>query len=237
MAEIMIFGGTSEGRRLAESCIDNGIAAVYSAVSEYGGSLLPESPLLEVQEKALTEAEMKAWMEEIQPDMVVDATHPYAACVSEYIKKNCGLLGIRRLRIVREESASGWDGIVSVRSAEEAAGYLSGRAGNILVTTGSKELETFTKVPGYEERLFVRVLPSVEVLKKCSSLSIRGKHVIAMQGPFSREMNAAMMRQLNIRFLVTKEAGAAGGFAEKISAAEELGIQAVVIGRPVKEEA
>lgn len=57
-------------------------------------------------------------------------------------------------------------------------------------------------------------------------------HILAVQGPFSREWNAAMLRAVCARFLVTKEAGAAGGFAEKAAAAEETGATLVVVGRP-----
>ena len=237
MAGVVIFGGTSEGRRLAEYCRDKKIKAAVSVVSDYGKSLLPDSAYVTVHEKALSENEMRQWLEEEKPDMVIDATHPYAACVTEYIKKNCEILGIQRLRVLRKRAdiESGRQHIVTVGSAKGAAEYLSLTQGNILLTTGSKELEEFTRIPGYEDRVFARVLPSVEVIEKCHSLSIKGKHIVAMQGPFSKDMNKAMMEQLHIRFLVTKEAGTAGGFEEKIEGAQEAGANIVVIGRPLNE--
>ena len=57
-----------------------------------------------------------------------------------------------------------------------------------------------------------------------------------MQGPFSKELNAAMIRQLDCKYLVTKMSGDAGGFQDKIDAARECGCVPVVIGRPLKEE-
>lgn len=45
-----------------------------------------------------------------------------------------------------------------------------------------------------------------------------------------------MLRAVCARFLVTKEAGAAGGFAEKAAAAEETGATLVVVGRPPQRE-
>lgn len=81
----------------------------------------------------------------------------------------------------------------------------------------------------------MRVLPSCVAISACEDVGIRGKRIIAMQGPFSEEMNRAMMRQLGVRYLVTKEAGTAGGFLEKLSAAEALSVTAVVIGRPLEE--
>ena len=53
-----------------------------------------------------------------------------------------------------------------------------------------------------------------------------------MHGPFSRALNAAIMEQYRIRWMVTKDGGAAGGFGEKLDAARDAGAELVVIGRP-----
>ena len=57
-----------------------------------------------------------------------------------------------------------------------------------------------------------------------------------MQGPFSEELNRALIRQLGTSVLVTKASGRAGGFEEKIRAARACGNTVVVIHRPVREE-
>lgn len=56
--------------------------------------------------------------------------------------------------------------------------------------------------------------------------------ILALQGPFSRELNEAIIRQYHISWLVTKDGGAVGGFAEKVEAAENTGARLVVIARP-----
>ena len=48
-------------------------------------------------------------------------------------------------------------------------------------------------------------LPSV--IEACRELGFEGKNLIAMQGPFSEEMNRAMLRQYDCRYLVTKDSG------------------------------
>ena len=45
-------------------------------------------------------------------------------------------------------------------------------------------------------------------------------------------MNTALIRQYGIRVLVTKNSGTAGGFAEKIGAAESAGVRVVLIEPP-----
>lgn len=249
MCRILIFGGTTEGRLLAEYCHQQEIEAYVSVVSGYGADLLPESEYLHVLSGRMAGEAMEGFMKRASIRAVFDATHPYAAEATRNIKEACGRARVSYLRVTRESAAAenpGGDSgkgpaaafasqVVYVYSVEEAVCYLKDREGDILVTTGSKELAAYTALPGYEERLYVRVLPSCAAISACEDIGIRGKRIIAMQGPFSEEMNRAMMRQLGVRYLVTKEAGAAGGFLEKLSAAEALSVTAVVIGRPLEE--
>lgn len=249
MCRILIFGGTTEGRLLAEYCHQQEIEAYVSVVSGYGADLLPESEYLHVLSGRMAGEAMEGFMKRASIRAVFDATHPYAAEATRNIKEACSRAGVSYLRITRESAAAenpGGDSgkgsaaafasqVVYVHSVEEAVCYLKDREGDILVTTGSKELAAYTALPGYEERLYVRVLPSCAAISACEDIGIRGKRIIAMQGPFSEEMNRAMIRQLGVRYLVTKEAGTAGGFLEKLSAAEALSVTAVVIGRPLEE--
>ena len=249
MCRILIFGGTTEGRLLAEYCHQQEIEAYVSVVSGYGADLLPESEYLHVLSGRMAGEAMEGFMKRASIRAVFDATHPYAAEATRNIKEACGRAGVSYLRVTRESAAAenpGGDSgkgpaaafasqVVYVHSVKEAVCYLKDREGDILVTTGSKELAAYTALPGYEERLYVRVLPSCAAISACEDIGIRGKRIIAMQGPFSEEMNRAMMRQMGVRYLVTKEAGTAGGFLEKLSAAEALSVTAVVIGRPLEE--
>ena len=74
------------------------------------------------------------------------------------------------------------------------------------------------------------------MIESCQALGFEGRNLIAMQGPFSMEMNRAMLTQYECRYLVTKDSGKAGGFLEKIQAAEACGATVVIIGRPLAEE-
>ena len=110
-----------------------------------------------------------------------------------------------------------------MESPEEAAEFLSGTEENIFLTTGSKELAKFTVIPDYKERIFARVLSVPSVIQSCAELGIEGKHLIGMQGPFSAEINEAMLRQFQCSYLVTKDTGLAGGFPEDRSLSEMWG--------------
>ena len=56
-----------------------------------------------------------------------------------------------------------------------------------------------------------------------------------MQGPFSEEMNTAMIHQFDIRYVLTKNSGKVGGFIEKVNSAKQTETILVVIGRPTVE--
>ena len=137
-----------------------------------------------------------------------------------------------RLRLLRRESPLP-PGCVAVDSPEEAARFLENTRGNILLTTGAKELAAF--VPLGPQRLYPRVLPATESLAACEALGIPRGHVIAMQGPFSYRLNLALLEHFSIRWLVTKDGGAAGGFEEKARAARDAQAGLVVLRRPREE--
>ncbi|MBQ2323818.1 MAG: precorrin-6A/cobalt-precorrin-6A reductase, partial [Oscillospiraceae bacterium] len=77
--------------------------------------------------------------------------------------------------------------------------------------------------------------PSHEGIAACEAAGIPHRNIIAMQGPFSREMNEAILRQYHILHLVTKDGGKAGGFAEKRDAAAANGVTLVLIRRPEED--
>ena len=77
-----------------------------------------------------------------------------------------------------------------------------------------------------------RVLPTVAGITACEGAGIPHRNIIAMQGPFTLELNLALMQQFHIRYLVTKDGGSAGGFAEKAQAAAQSGAALVVLRRP-----
>lgn len=233
MCKIMIFGGTTEGRLLAEYCGKNRIPAYVSVVSEYGRELLGENRYIRPVTGTMDAEQMRNWLTEKKIELVIDATHPYARNATENIKAACRKTKTEYLRCIRStESGRETVGTRTFQTAAEAAAWLEKSEGNIFVTTGSNELKVFAGSDRLRERIYARVLPSSGVVMKCEELGIPGKHLICMQGPFSKEINAAMLRQANAAFLVTKETGKAGGFDEKLEAAAECGVTAVIIGHP-----
>ncbi len=227
---IFLFAGTSEGRLCGEFISESGLCADVFVATEYGKEILPEQPGLTIHKGRLDEAEMEAQL--TKGGLVIDATHPYAREVSANLKAACQKRQARYLRLLRPSGERDLSGCVMVESAAEAARWLQNTDGNVLLTTGSKELSAFANVKGFAERFYVRVLPSEEVFCHCRELGLKPGRIIAMQGPFSTELNAALLRQVKASYLVTKDAGREGGFPEKLAAARQCGVTPVIIARP-----
>lgn len=241
MPNLLIFAGTTEGRELLEALsrvIGGSGPAVYACVAtEYGRDMLgSDPPHIQIRPGRMTEDEMAAFMTEKQFDLVIDTTHPYARLASENIKAACKRAGCNYIRVLRPRGIKEQMDCLYFGSHEETAEYLDRTEGNVLLAIGSKELSKYTGIRDYRKRLFPRVLPMTEVMESCFALGFTGKQMICMQGPFTVELNAAMIRQTGARFLVTKDSGAAGGFYEKYLAAQETGAALLVIGREEEEE-
>ncbi len=235
MSKICIFGGTTEGRKLAEFLSGQPCDVTVCVATDYGQTLLPESEHVSVSARKLPVGEIVSLLTEKRFDLVIDATHPYAQSITKSIASACRETGTLRWRLLR--SASGVSSEHTyVETVSDAAAFLAGTEGNILLTTGSKELAKFSQLPGFSERVWARVLPMQASLDACAQAGLPASHIFAMQGPFSEAMNTAMLRSIGAQYLVTKDGGAPGGFEEKEAAAKSAGARLVVIGRPPEEE-
>lgn len=244
MKKIMIFGGTVEGRLLAEYLTKRNADAHISVAGKYAADLLPYHESLKIHTGRMDKRQMTEYMKKYGFDIIVDATHPYASEVTENIKKACECLNLRYMRLKRDIStdidAVFFDDII------KAAEYIKQKQGPVFITTGSKEIKEFTSCGLDTKRMYVRILPDTDPIEVCRSAGIKKNHIICMQGPFDADMNQATMRHILREWkkenngsdvsdasliLVTKQSGRAGGFDEKIEAAKTVGAEAVVIGR------
>lgn len=233
MNKLLIFGGASEEHSLLKALEPLPVAVTLSVASAYGRALLPaESSRFRVHTGRMDEKQITTLLREGGFLCVIDATHPYAVEVSGNIRRAAAQAGLPCLRLLRGQSD--YAGCLTVESVEAAAAELNKSTGAVLLTTGSKQLAAFAAAIDDPTRLYARVLPTAEAIASCRAAGLPAGHIIAMQGPFSAELNAALLRQFHIAALVTKDGGAAGGFAQKLTAARELGVAVIVIRRPAE---
>ena len=236
MDKILLFAGTTEGRNLAEFLEKNQIPTEVCVATQYGETLLEEGKYLHVHAGRLDETEMEQQIQKQQITLVIDATHPYAVIVSQNIRRACSRTGTEYIRLARKETDASWkqemEDVTEVASVAEAAAFLAKKEGRIFAATGSKELSAYQVIQDYQDRVVARVLSTPEAVSECAMLGFSGKNLICMQGPFTEDLNVAMLRQAQASWMVTKESGKAGGFLEKLRAAKKAGAKLVVIKRP-----
>ncbi len=240
--KILIFGGTVEAHRLSDTLCDRGMEHTVCVATQYGEQVLEDREVRTVLTGRLDIQDMSDLMRRDGFGIVIDATHPYATQVSANIAQAAELAGVELYRLLRPcdehtDASSSFEKNADIFEYDDIhvmAKALRTEEGNILLTTGSKELNAFTDTFGAQakERVYVRIIPGTESLKLCEEAGIPMSHVIAMQGPFTKEMNKAIIGQYNIRHLVSKESGSAGGFDEKKEAAGECGIRLHLLKRP-----
>ena len=233
MKKIVIFGGTTEGRELAELLANSKVNVVYCVATEYGKETVFENRFIDVRIGRMDYKAMAALFNEQMPDAIVDCTHPFANVVKKEIDN--ALFEYRQVpffRVIRDGIDIDYSDCVFFDSAKDCAKALKNTKGNIFLTTGSKELKTFCLEPDILKRLVVRVIPSEESLKLCAENGLSGKQIIAMQGPFSTAMNRVQLRDFKASIMVLKDGGSLSGESERICAAKAEGVQCYIIKRP-----
>lgn len=229
---MLFLAGTSDARALAVR-----LAAHYDVLA----TVVTDSAAKSLTDEGihtfvgrLTAEEMAAKVKERGDDMIVDASHPFAEEASKNAQEAAKLADVPYCRYERTSEDFTNPLITAVETYEQAADVALARKGNVMLLTGSKTLQIFAeKLVGVDGiRMIARMLPRLDNMEKCAALGVEQKNIIAMQGPFSRELNEALYKQFDTTLMITKESGKAGSVDEKITAALDLGIEVVLITRP-----
>lgn|GEM_PF-19311 len=238
MKKVFLFSGTEEGKRLARRLGAAGIETTV-AVSEEYGTVIPEEPGKEVPveliHRDIDEAEMVSFIRSVDPGIVVDATHPYALEASRRVRNAAEQAGIPYIRMKRRSKDAPDRKVFLFSESKDVVTALEKTSGNVLITTGADSLKEYAEREGLKDRLYVRIPPEDRSIEICDSLGIPRERIIAMKGPFSKEINRATFLNYEIRHLVTKQSDRSGNFVEKVFAAQETETAVYVLGMPQED--
>lgn len=244
MKPVLIYAGTTEGRELAQALQQANIPVILSVATEYGKevalqNLSQEGVVIRQGRRSLEE--MKQWAKE-PLTCIVDATHPFATQVSRQILESIKGQSLPFFRISRKKQDEETEALIQwlqerqlyylFEDFSSCVQELKKRKDTIFFTTGSKDLHQLKGEESFQKQCILRVLPGKESIALCEAAGFEGKQIIAMQGPFSKELNVALLQQYQCGALVTKESGLLGGYREKLQAAKELQIPCFVIKNP-----
>lgn len=159
---------------------------------------------------------------------IIDASHPFADIVSRNATRAASLLSIPYLRYDRK--AEECDRCKYFDTLKDLQNYLLPTRGKILLTTGSKDLDSWKDFD--LSRIVVRVLPVEKSIRKCLGIGLSYRQILAISPPFSYNLNRQLLMDYHIRYLVTKDSGAEGGVHEKVKAALDENITVCCLRRP-----
>ena len=231
---IWVLAGTGDSFELIDKLSEYEKDIIASVVTDYGKMKLADKNI-KVIKKALKFNEMKAVIAEYNIELIIDATHPFAEEVSRNAMSASAKMEINYIRYERESiDLTGYSSeyIISVQSyqkaAQEAAKYQK-----IFLTIGSNNLHHFTnKIEQWSQRLVARILPDWKFIKKAEGIGFKPNNLIALQGPFSYELNKVLLKEYEADVIVSKASGNIGGLNTKIAAAVDLSIPIIIIRRP-----
>ena len=212
MEQILVFSGTTEGNALVRALRAYPVHVYVSVATEYGEASAAVCENTEVVRGRMDQEQMQSFLRENRsrwssmrpirlPASSRKTSGRHAGRKQSHISDVCGRAGTG-------------GGVCICREYCGSVTYLEETTGNILLTTGSKELQKYTRLKEFRSRCYARVLSTKEAVEKSIGLGFEGKHLLAMQGPFSKEMNKAMIAHVDAKYVVTKETGKAGGFPE-----------------------
>lgn len=230
---ILVLAGTLDGREIAAGLSNAGYEVVASVVSDYG-RVLAEQSGVKAQAAAMTELELEHYIRSEKVRLIVDATHPYAVNVSKNAAQAAEKAQIPCIRYERPTSdLPDYPKLLVATDMQEAARLAVGAGKIVFLTTGSHTLPVFRSAASATDcRLIARVLPQPDVILACLTAGFMPGDIVALQGPFSKELNMALFREFQADVMVTKNSGSVGGTDSKISAAMDLGMTVVVVQRP-----
>jgi precorrin-6A/cobalt-precorrin-6A reductase len=223
LIKILILGGTQEARLLVKKTANlpnievrlslagrtnQAVASKNLRVGGFGGV-----------------AGLVKYLKEEKIDLIIDATHPFAAKISDNAATAADNLKLPRLMLIRAEWKSVIDDKwIEVENIETAAEILPDFASRVFLTIGKQELTAFSQL----EIWFL-----MRAIEKPSSDIVLPKGLLLLErGPFDKDSEKQLLKKHNIDTIVSKNSGGDATYA-KIIAARELGIKVVMVKRPM----
>ena len=226
---LLILGGTAEAAGLAaamHASVGDGLSIVTSLA---GRTRSPKRPKGAVRRGGFGGAQgLEAYLRAESIDLVVDATHPFAAAISSHARVACDRAGVARLLLLRpawqRQEGDRWFDAADMGHARDLVPSLGRRA---FLTVGAGELAHFGGLP--DIWFLVRLIEPPSVPPPLAKYDL-----ILARGPFEEAAERTLMKRRRIDVLVTKQSGGSATEA-KLAAARALDLPVLMVSRPAPE--
>ncbi|MFO1128844.1 MAG: cobalt-precorrin-6A reductase [Rhodospirillales bacterium] len=227
-ARLLILGGTGEASGLAAAAAAR-FAGRLEVTLSLAGRLAerPPPPGYRVRRGGFGGTEgLVRHLAAAAVDLVIDATHPFAATISAHAAAACAAAAVPRLLLLRPPWVPAADDRwIEVADADEAAARLPALGRRVFLTTGPGSFAAFAAVP--DVWFLVRLFEPPP-----SPLPLPRHRAVIARPPFTVDDETALIRDHAIETVVSKQAG--GATRAKLQAAARLGLPVVMIRRPDK---
>ena len=224
IAMILVFGGTTEGRRAVAALEEAGTTYYYSTRGD-----AQEVELVHGQRMtgAMEMLDIVGFCREHGIRLIVDAAHPFAEELHRnllYAAKHAGASIIRFERLYPPHT----DDITWCRDYEEAIRQMEAQGiGRLLALTG---VQTIGRLRPYWQRheCWCRILDRRFSQMLARKSQFPEDHLVY----YEHDDTATLLERLRPQAILTKESGISGGFCEKVEAARKAGVKVFVVERP-----
>lgn len=220
---VLLLGGTTEASRLAATFAADGIEAVFSYAGRTNAPVAQPLPTRVGGFGGV--AGLATYLDQTQITHVVDATHPFAAGMSQNAYTACTLAHVPLIRLERApwQAEKGDDWRLLTR-LEDIPAALPEAPARVFLAIGKQQIGLFAAKP--QHHYLLRLVDAPE-----TALPLPDTKVILARGPFDPEGDIALMRSHRISHVVAKNAGGIGARA-KLDAARALGLPVLMAQRP-----
>lgn len=225
---IWIIAGTKDAREIIGTIIKTRKNFIVTTASEYGKFLLKDINC-EVFAGKLNIKEMNEFINKKRINQIIDLSHPYAENVSKNAIELSKKVGIDYIRFERERLTYNTE--MRFDTYEEIINHVNTYCidDTVMSAMGSNHLD---KLKNIKADLYIRILPIKNSIEKAYENGFKANKIIAIQGPISKNLNIELMKNYNIKYLLSKESGICGGELEKIEACRECGVEVLLLKRP-----
>jgi len=224
MRHILILGGTAEARQLAGRLSHRHDLAITLSLA--GRTAAPAEQPVPVRTGGFGGADgLAAYLEAQKIDVLIDATHPYAAVMSAHAAEAASRGNVRLLALRRQP----WAGVagdrwMEVDTIDDAVLALGPAPRHAFLTVGRRDIVAFAAAP--QHSYLIRSVDPID-----PPLRVPHATYVTARGPFSEADDRELMTKHQIEVVVAKNSGGDATYG-KIAAARSLGIGVVMLRRP-----
>ncbi|MBD3107728.1 precorrin-6A reductase [Bacillus sp. AGMB 02131] len=162
--------------------------------------------------------------------LVIDASYPFASTISKYALDTCKKMHIPCVRY-EHDSHNQEESIDIVQSIQRACELAEPLGERIFLTASSKNLQEYMeRLP--DKHIIANVLPVSEIIHYCESIGLFAEQIVALKGPFSKELNKELFKWAKADVVITSDSDKLEDIDEKIEACKELDIPCIIVQAP-----